>query len=202
MDWGAIAGLSINLTALLPEGAASFGSAALASTDMAAAGNWSGYWSFAEDYAHAASDYFNDTALDFSTNYTANQTEWATFLAQCYGGLVGKAGLVAAGSSAACAFLPITCIPIGAYSLFHDAQMAATLYSSGIDGVDPCAEVRNAYPAEAASLVSQRVAAAASSAGAAPLAGALTTCGLLFVLLASVLTHRRPQSAAQDKLLV
>jgi len=172
-------------------------------------GNWSTYSYIGDHVSCHLGGLFNATAYDYGfgdyssyTNYTANQTEWATFVAECYGVAAGKAGLVAAGSSAACALLPLTCLPIGAYSMYVNAKTAAAVMELGVDGLDPCAGIRNAYPVEAAYLVSQPAALAGPAAGAAPLASLLTTAGLLLVLLASIFVRRRQRTTVQAQTLV
>lgn len=202
MDWGYLAwaasGIGYNATGL-----------AMSATDALAASNLASYGRMANGFSRYGM-LFNGSSVEYELgfgyqpfNYTANQTEWATFVAECYGVAVGKAGLVAAGTSAACAVLPVTCLPIGAYSMYQNVQAAAVVYRSGIESLDPCAETRMAFPVGAAALTAQPLGVArAQSAAVAPITGLLSTAGLFLVLLASVRARRSQRSAPAPEVLV
>jgi hypothetical protein len=205
MDWGYLAwaasGIGYNATGL-----AVSATDALAASDLA---NWSSYGGIADGFSQFGT-LFNGSSVEYELgieyqrlNYTANQTEWATFVAECYGVAVGQAGMVAAGSSAACAVMPLTCLPIGAYSMYQNVQAATVVYRSGFESLDPCAETRRAFPVGAAALTAQSPGAArAQLAAFSPFTSLLSTAGLFLVLLASVRARRNRRCAPAPEVLV
>jgi hypothetical protein len=204
MDWGYLSWAASEI-AYNATGLAMSATDAFVASDLS---NWSSYGGIAEASFSQFSMLFNSSSVEYdlgleSFNYTANQTEWATFVAECYGVAAGQAGLVAAGSSAACAVMPLTCLPIGAYAMYQNVQAAAVVYNSGIEGLDPCAATRKAFPAGASALTAQPlVVARAQPDAVAPITSLLSTAGLFLVLLASLRACRSRRSPLAPEALV
>ena len=162
------------------------GDAAASQWEAAQAINWTDTVS---DWQLTASDWAASTTGGFATNFTANQTEWAQFMAECYGVEGSKAAAAAVAGNAACGLLPISCPFVAAYSLYQNYQAAVALSKEGVDGIDPCSEVRKAYPTADALLAAP--AAAASQPARASAAQLLAIAALPVLAIGLLRDHRR-----------
>jgi len=86
--------------------------------------------------------------------------------------------------------------------MYQNVHAAATLYNEGIEGIDPCAETRKAFPSEEAALFAQAAAVTIPNPSTAPLVSLLTSACLLIVLLVSLLARRRSRRQSVVEALV